>query len=277
MNRNYCLSTKNMPTRNASIMIIGCGGTGGFVAEGLCRLPSAAGYEIVLVDFDRVEPHNLRRQSFYEGDIGKFKSQALAERLSRLYGRQVIYSVYPFSKELELILDSDFGNGFYTRLDTGIIIGCVDNAAGRKAIAGNIQPFGWWLDAGNGEHSGQVLIGNTDDNRHLESSFLNDGTVTRLPLPTTQQPSLLVPAPQPEKRLDCAEAVEAGDQSPVINQAMAVLVLEFMDRLLTGRLTWMGAYLDLEAGTLSTVPAMPKEVARLTGLRVNQLVEKDKG
>ena len=66
------------------ITVVGCGGTGGFVAEGLCRLFTGREATIVLVDHDRVEPHNLLRQNFHAEDVGKFKSQALADRLARL-------------------------------------------------------------------------------------------------------------------------------------------------------------------------------------------------
>ena len=52
------------------ITVVGCGGTGGFVAEGLCRLFQGRKATIVLVDHDRVEPHNLLRQNFYAEDVG---------------------------------------------------------------------------------------------------------------------------------------------------------------------------------------------------------------
>ena len=45
-----------------------------------------------------------------------------------------------------------------------------------------------------------------------------------------------------------------GDLAAVL-QVVPTLVLEFMYRLLNKKLTWMGAYLDLDAGTLQTVPA----------------------
>ena len=56
---------------NPWITVVGCGGTGGFVAEGLCRLFQGREATIVLVDHDRVEPHNLLRQNFYAEDVGK--------------------------------------------------------------------------------------------------------------------------------------------------------------------------------------------------------------
>ena len=56
---------------NPWITVVGCGGTGGFVAEGLCRLFQGRQATIVLVDHDRVEPHNLLRQNFYPRGRGQ--------------------------------------------------------------------------------------------------------------------------------------------------------------------------------------------------------------
>jgi len=45
----------------------------------------------------------------------------------------------------------------------------------------------------------------------------------------------------------------------------------FVQKLLAGTLTWMAAYIDLEAGTLRTVDAEPEAVSRITGHTVRQL------
>ncbi|KKM22403.1 hypothetical protein LCGC14_1625750, partial [marine sediment metagenome] len=245
--------------------------TGGFVVEGLCRLLANSDLALLLVDHDRVEPHNLRRQNFFEGDLGKFKSQALAERMARQYGRPVGYSVYPYDRNL---LNEPTSIGM--SIQRGIIIGCVDNPAARRSIAEGIQWGDWWLDAGNGHQSGQVLIGNTRTVDGLEEAFSQkDGTVDKLPLPSLQLPSLLHQPTKPVTRQrDCAEAVEDEEQSPLINQMMATLVLEFMYRLLKGTLTWMGAYIDMEAGILKTVPAEPETVAMMFGVKVDTLIVK---
>ncbi len=115
------------------ITVVGCGGTGGFVAEGLCRLFQGRQANIVLVDHDRVEPHNLLRQNFYPGDVGGFKSQVLADRLAKAYGRPVGYSVYPF-REYE---DQPHEHGYPgpPAYRDSLIIGCADNALARRAMA----------------------------------------------------------------------------------------------------------------------------------------------
>ena len=271
MTEEYTLSRRQV-SDVPDIAVVGCGGTGGFVAEGLCRLLGNQDARLLLTDHDRVEEHNLCRQSFYPGDVGKFKSQALAERLSRIYGREVWYSVYPFSQEMV----NDAFLKHYPRGLSGLIIGCVDNAAAREAIQDGARSWAWWIDAGNGEHSGQVLIGNAKTPEELEGSFdAENHWVHRLPMPTLQEPSLLAPVTQPTT-LNCAEAVEANLQSPVINQQMATLVLQFIARFLEGTLSWMGAYVDLEACTLRPVLAEPRTVARLVGVRADSLFRKQR-
>lgn len=256
---------------NYNIAVVGCGGTGGLVAEGLCRLLADSNVAILLIDHDRVESHNLVRQNFYAGDVGKFKSQALAERLARQYGRRIGFSVYPYMHDL---IGADLGGGLVTPAIQGIIIGCVDNADARRAISESMMYSNWWLDAGNGFSSGQVLLGNSNRREMLEGSFSEVyGMVNRLPIPSWQLPSLLAPPTNVQiDALDCAEAVAIEEQGPVINQAMATLVLEFVYRMLKGTLTWMGVYIDLTAGTLQPVPAEPETVARICGMKVDSLL-----
>jgi len=156
-----------------------------------------------------------------------------------------------------------------------IIIGCVDTAEARRIIADSMSANwnNWWLDAGNGHHSGQVLLGNTGQPDGLKESFdIASRMVSKLPLPSLQLPALLIPPVEKPRPRDCAELIEDHGQSPTINQAMAMLVVDFIYRLLIGRLTSMGAYIDLDAGTLQTVPAIPAAVARMVGLKASELM-----
>ena len=240
--------------------------------EGLCRLLINNDLTLMLVDFDRVEPHNLLRQNFFAGEVGKFKSQALAERLSRQYGRKIGYSVMPYERDL---FDEPMGAGMYHKAMSLIIIGCVDTVGARRSIADSMSSNwnNWWLDAGNGHHSGQVLLGNTGQRDEMKESFdIAIHAVSKLPIPSLQLPALLIPPVEKARPRDCAEAVEDDEQSPTINQAMAMLVVDFMYRLLSGTLTSMGAYIDLNAGTLQTVPATPATVARMCGLKIKELM-----
>ncbi len=266
------------PPREDRIAVVGCGGTGGFAAEGLVRL----GARLLLIDGDRVEERNLGRQNFYPEDLGRFKAQALAERLALKYRVAVGYSVSPLLKEEE------GHRGLLS--DCGLVVGCVDNAPARAAIAAHVGPHQWWVDAGNGSEFGQVLIGNwsAEDRSETCHSFIpmpgrrtqsgprahfNEETQVcdALPLPTLVRPELLVPglpthpAPAPGS---CAAAVAAGEQGPTINLWMSALVVEAVRLLLEGRLTWWQAYLDLETGGLRLVQATPEGVAAAMGVKL---------
>lgn len=264
-------------SETGTIMVVGCGGTGGFVAEGLCRLLVSHKRTLILVDPDRVEKKNIGRQNFYHGDIGGFKARVLAERLARQFNIPIQYS-------LERIENLHYNwRGMIT-------IGCVDNTKARERLEiggiGNMgfvfdysRYGGWYIDAGNGEHHGQVLIGNCRL-KTLKKVFLPDtGICEKLPLPTIQQPALLMPDIKPLRENDCAARIERNEQSRQINKWMADLVLLFVDKLLEGKLTWIGAYIDLENGSLNTVDATPENVARITGQDVRNLLyrPKDRG
>jgi len=248
-----------------TVTVVGCGGTGGFVAEDLCRLLPARA-DLVLVDHDRVEERNLVRQNFLRREVGQFKAEALARRLAKTYSTPVGYSTLPIAMtEVRY---------------PGLIIGCVDNGPARRDIAERVSGKSltwvggysraaprelqsgprltsslWWVDAGNGENYGQVLIGNTD----VASYSLPTGDIYYgLPLPTIQKPELLNQAP---KARDCASIAE--EQGPTINLTMAAVVVEVVRRLIAGMCSWVQLYLDMEAGTLVPVLATPETIKYL--------------
>ena len=86
--------------QEATIVLVGCGGTGGFLAEAVCRLLMGKQAQLYLVDMDRVEPQNVARQAFDRSEVGRFKAEVLARRLSRRFGREIGYSVLPYDREL---------------------------------------------------------------------------------------------------------------------------------------------------------------------------------
>jgi hypothetical protein len=253
--------------------VVGCGGTGGFLAESLFRLLPPHS-RLALVDHDRVEERNLSRQVFSREDLGQFKSEVLAKRLTRRYGRPIAYSTSPIA---------------VTQISyPGLVIGCVDNGPARRDIARRLserssltwvggysmavprelqrgpqmQTQLWWIDAGNGENYGQILIGNAEG-----AAFDPEGLCRALPLPTIQRPELLAQVPSfpgraPPRQGGC---VEIAEQGPTINQSMATLVVEVVRRIIEGTCSWMQLYLDMQAGTLHPVLATPEAVELILG------------
>jgi molybdopterin/thiamine biosynthesis adenylyltransferase len=265
-----------------TVTVVGCGGTGAFVAEGLSRfLPLYA--RLVLVDHDRVEERNLSRQNFFRSDVGKFKSEAIAERLARLFQRPVGYAVSTI--------------GLSQICYPGLIIGCVDNGQARQDIARRLSDHSsltwvggysaavprelqrgpqqvtqlWWVDAGNGENYGQILVGNAKVNELDKVFDIEEDICRALPFPTIQRPELLTQVPPV---LDCAQIAE---QEPTINRVMAGLVIEVVRKLIEGTCPWMQLWLDLEMGTLTPVLATPQNVAGITQKSVRKLVGMKRG
>ena len=63
---------------SAAVAVCGLGGLGSNIAISLAR---AGIGKLILIDFDRVDITNLHRQQYKADQIGKFKSEALAENL----------------------------------------------------------------------------------------------------------------------------------------------------------------------------------------------------
>jgi hypothetical protein len=101
------------------IHIIGCGAVGSTLAENLVRLGLT---NIVLYDFDVVDRHNIANQMFRDTDIGRLKTEALAEQL---------IMINPEVKE-ELVLENE---GYLGQKLNGYVFLCVDNIDLRREIA----------------------------------------------------------------------------------------------------------------------------------------------
>ncbi len=79
--RRY-LTPEQLETLGAvRVGVAGCGGIGSNVVLLLAR---SGVRRFLLVDDDRLEPSNLNRQQYFAEDLGKFKADALAERLRAL-------------------------------------------------------------------------------------------------------------------------------------------------------------------------------------------------
>ena len=76
------------------IIVLGAGGTGGYLIPHLYRIAFAddkRNYRIIICDGDIVEPKNLIRQNFVKQDIGRNKAAVLAERYAGAFGIECEY------------------------------------------------------------------------------------------------------------------------------------------------------------------------------------------
>ena len=107
-----------------TVCIIGCGALG---TNAAVHLAGAGVKKLYLCDFDTVSPSNLNRQFlFTKIDEGFLKCKILTERLS-YYSTETRY--VPTVRKITSPRELSFAK------DCDIILCCVDNAVGRRAVA----------------------------------------------------------------------------------------------------------------------------------------------
>ena len=246
-----------------SIILVGCGGTGSFAALNLARLVWAdrqdKRFRLVFVDPDVVEEKNIGRQYFCPADVGKPKARTLASRLALAYGLEITPVVGRFEAEMVM----DFRPYHPARSGLTLVVGAVDTPAARRDIAGAMAEQAeksgyrgdqlWWLDAGNGHTTGQVLIGNSSNPHPLMTEF---GDCVAVPFPSVQEPVLVRDAAEEEHAgLSCAELMALNVQARTIDAMMANWLDVFAERLIVSRdLNLMGVYVNQAQGIVTPAP-----------------------
>lgn len=148
--------------RNASVLLIGCGGLGCSVAASLVR---AGIGKLVVVDGDVVQLHNLHRQMLFdEGDVGKPKAKTAANRLKMANQEVEIAFMDVFLTEenapdlvsaCDVVLDGTdnfvtkyLTNQMAVKCDKPMVYGAVNGFEGQVCV------FNY--KDGNGNHSGHM-------------------------------------------------------------------------------------------------------------------------
>jgi PRTRC genetic system ThiF family protein len=232
------------------LMLVGCGGTGSFLALHLARLAYHARerynrtVDLMFIDPDVVEAKNIGRQNFAPAEVGAHKAEALARRYSLAFG-------LPIRFKNDVFTSYSLGS-WLSQSEFYLIVGAVDNAAARVSIYDRVGSQRnnalWWLDCGNHEHAGQILLGNRVD---LEAPEIRLNFCSGLPSPGEQHPELLEarPAPESDEAASCADLTLRDAQSLMINQAMATYAAQYVYRLVVTRdLDMYATYVDLLSG-----------------------------
>lgn len=240
-------------------IVVGAGGTGSFAVPAIARLiyelkqQQNKSAEMLIVDPDVVENGNIPRSNFCFAEVGRYKAQTLAERVSTAWGIETSFSCERFDAEKHL----KSSTSDYRSLT--IIVGCVDNHLARREMHRALDEYRsygdasrvWWIDGGNGKISGQVLLGSTTKRLKVEQYFAGTSICRALPAPSLQHPDLLQ-SEKIEAKSDasCPERVRLGEQGLNVNQRVAVEMAEILSSLLLTRtLKRFAVYFDLESGT----------------------------
>lgn len=103
-----------------NVVIVGVGALGSHLVQFLRN----EDVEIVVIDFDRVESHNVASQFHGKPSVGKKKVQALGQSMQFLYGRHlsVIPSKLKKNNVKQLLGDAD------------LVIDCLDNGESRRLV-----------------------------------------------------------------------------------------------------------------------------------------------
>lgn len=262
-----------VPKEYAKLRIIqvGAGGTGSFAALTIARLmfelkTTGKEVELLIVDPDRVESGNIPRSNFCAAEIGSFKAQTLAKRITLAWGLECRYSNEPFDAEVHMKQSA----GDYR--DLTVLVGCVDNHLARKEMHGVVEqhqgyrpndaPNIWWIDGGNGRSSGQVLIGSSTKRLKTENYFVGSSICRSLPAPSLIHPELLMDQePETKQLVPCPERIRLGEQSLNVNQRVAVEIAEMLTAMfLTRTLKRFATYFDLETGTSRSFYCTPGQI-----------------
>lgn len=244
------------------IVVVGVGGTGSAVAIDLARLAHHCQEKglpvlIQLIDGDKVEPKNVGRQQFSPYEVGENKATSMARRLNLWLGLDVTGTPKMLTEKTRLI----FNDGSMKPLR--IIVGAVDNHKARRAIAKHAQQSkAWWVDTGNGEFKGQVLIGNYPyDGIHVTEEL---GLVNGLPSPAKQMPELLDEEDRPVLQFeDCALRILRDEQSININRLMATYAAQAVyDMVIKRELDYMAIHTSLNPPSTTAVPVTRRTLER---------------
>lgn len=207
------------------IVVLGAGGTGGYVIPHLYRLGYASEHptRIIVCDGDVTEQKNLIRQNFVEQDIGRNKAQVLAERYAAAFGIECEYRPEFIETQEELYTLTEPDRVPYPMEPQRVILlGCVDNNKSRRlcheAFCQSQDLV--YIDSGNEEFSGQVVCGVRRNGRTI---FKPVGGIA---------PEILKAQDRFPSEISCAEAAQADPQSMAANIMAATVMVDMVYNIL---------------------------------------------
>ncbi len=243
-----------------SVTLAGCGGNGSQMLTGLARLDHALrglghpGLEVTAYDPDTVGAANIGRQLFSASDVGLNKAVVLVHRINAFFGLdwRAIPAAAPAVSKFEW-------------RSSVLVITCVDSRRARATIdrscrAGAAERPMYWLDLGNREADGQVVLGQWDSRR------MGDQPIEQPRLPTALElfPEIADTSLPEDDAPSCSLAEALERQELFINQAVVTQALAILWALFRfGRIGWHGAFVNLRTGRTTPLPVDPQTWGRM--------------
>lgn len=244
-------------SRPIRIHVAGCGGNGSHMLSGLARLDRAirecghpGGISVIAWDPDHVSGANIGRQLFAPSDLGHNKAAVLVTRLNAFWNLR--WDAVDQEWDAQPI-HRPFAAGMSTVEYPDILISCVDTARARRgmhqALTGSHSRLTYWLDLGNLQRTGQVVLGEPD------TAWRRNNPRPRLPTVTELHPELLDENYKEDNRPSCSVAEALESQSLFINDWMSREALEMLERMFRfGKIDYHAVYVNREDGEHPRVP-----------------------
>lgn len=238
------------------VVVVGAGGTGSQVVTALAQMQHAlvalghAGLNVLVVDDDIVSEANIGRQWFFPGDVGQYKASVLVQRVNLTMGTN-------WQSEPSKLTAS-------CRLRAPLVIGCVDTRVARfnimRAMEEGRGGRGYYLDFGNRQYTGQVVLGEVTNARRRTNPHDKLPHVGEL-FPEVMDPDVV----DPDEGPSCSLAEALRKQSLFINRTLVAHGMAMLWELFhVGRLEHHGVFVNLKSGRTTSL-AVDAEVWKAMG------------
>ncbi|MBB4045815.1 PRTRC genetic system ThiF family protein [Bacteroides reticulotermitis] len=254
---SYLLS----PYHPVTIFVIGAGGTGSQVITNLARMDLALqalghpGLHVTVFDPDIITEANIGRQLFSEAELGQNKAMAIATRINSFFG-----SIW-MAESCHYPLGG--ANNKKEPMLANIIITCTDNIRSRLDLWKFLKEYRnmnvsnektpiYWMDFGNAQITGQVLIGN------IRNKIPQPASGEYIPMPKmnviTEEVSYST-VKEMDSGPSCSLAEALEKQDLFINSILAQVGCDILWKMFKeGRTLYRGAYVNLDTLRVNPIP-----------------------
>jgi len=213
-----------------TFVIIGCGGTGGYVVRDLARMIAVSNEkynrqdEMLLIDQDEISESNISRQNFSPSDIGQNKAAVLSARYSTAFSMSIPY--------IESYATYDLLSEVIGELQNVILVGCVDNNATRHILHSaysNFSNISAYIDSGNHEFSGQVVFA---AKKLLYSTNGGASSNRNIRIPDVVERFSIGNDDKHPSEMSCADHAVSSPQNIATNLMAAMVVLGYCNSII---------------------------------------------